>query len=81
MDQMRKLMNDMLNHACGSLSDSPGFGPEGNQTELDLFNGGYQEYVIETHCVRFIVSAKADADKPLDDPDRWDIRDWRTEDC
>lgn len=73
MDQIVKLMVSMLSNSCGSLSPQ--------LDELEKYNGGYQQYIIDTHCVRFKVNAKRVEAYSHEDPRGWDIRDWTTEPC
>jgi hypothetical protein len=73
MDQLVKLIVEMLNNSCGSLS------PE--LDELEKYNGGYQQYVIETHCVQFTINAKRNKAYSDEDPRGWDIRDWSMQPC
>lgn len=73
MQTLVGLISEILDHSCGSLSDTPGTAGNG-QSETERYNGGFQEYVIETHCVGFKVNARRTGD-------RWEIRDWTMYDC
>lgn len=72
MDELVKLIVAILGNSCGSLSP--------DLDELEKYNGGYQQYIIDAHCVRFTVNARRVEAYSSEDPRGWEVRDWTTED-